>query len=69
MTPEAALETRRMLSLARIDYVTLTLVIAVMALKPTGDDVAVLTAMAVVLVGGTAFLVTGAGGEVSAPAG
>ncbi len=55
MTPEAAVEIRRMLSLARIDYITLMLVITVMALKPTGDDVVVLTVMALVMVAGTAY--------------
>ena len=58
MTPEAAVEIRRMLSLAKIDYITLMLVIAVMALKPTGDDVVVLTVMALVMVAGTAYFVT-----------
>jgi uncharacterized membrane protein len=56
LTPEAVYEARLMLAIARIDYVTLTLVIAVMAFKPTGDDVALLLVLAAVLVGGAAFV-------------
>jgi uncharacterized membrane protein len=58
LTPEAVYEARRMLAIARIDYVTLTLVIAVMAFKPTGDDVALLLVLAAVLVAGAAFIFT-----------
>jgi len=55
MTPRTLAETRRLLTLARVDYVTLLLVIAVMAIKPTGDDVAVLLAMGAILAGGWAW--------------
>jgi uncharacterized membrane protein len=52
MTPASLAETRRMLALARIDYVVLFLVIADMVIKPTGDDVAVLVGMAAIFVAG-----------------
>jgi hypothetical protein len=55
-TPETRLEMRRILWLARIDYIVLFLTIVTMALKPTGDDVGLLAAMAVVLVGGAAYV-------------
>jgi hypothetical protein len=45
-------ETRRLLALARIDYVVLFLVIADMAAKPTGDDAGLLIAMAIVFAAG-----------------
>jgi uncharacterized membrane protein len=58
LTAEAVYEARRMLAIARIDYVTLVLVFAVMAFKPTGDDVALLLVLAAVLVAGAAFIYT-----------
>lgn len=51
MSPGAAAEAERLLVLARADIVLLYLVVAVMVIKPTGADVAVLGAMAAVLVG------------------
>ena len=56
MSPRAMYEAKRMLALARIDYITLYLVVAIMAIKPTGDDVATLVVMGLVLVGGAALI-------------
>ena len=56
-SPRVLYETRKLLALARIDSATLLCVIAVMAIKPTGSDVAVLVALAVLLFGGSAFFV------------
>jgi hypothetical protein len=55
MSAEARVGALRLLALARIDLVVLLLVIADMVLKPTADDVGILAAMAIVLVGGVAF--------------
>jgi hypothetical protein len=52
MTPASLADARRLLALARIDYVVLVLVVADMAIKPTGDDVGLLVAMALVLAAG-----------------
>src|SRR3954447_14959439 len=49
MTPRVAAKITEMLTLARIDLVVLYLVIADMAIKPTGDDVGVLIGMAVIV--------------------
>lgn len=56
-TDEAFLETRKLLVKGRVDLVTLYLVIAVMTIKPTSDDVGLLAAMAVILAGGLAYVV------------
>jgi low temperature requirement protein LtrA len=58
MTPGSLAETRRLLALARIDYVVLFLVIADMAIKPTGDDVALLLVMAAILAAGLTWAIT-----------
>jgi len=55
MSPTTLAETRRLLTLARIDYVTLFLVIAVMVTKPTGDDTALLIVLAAILITGVAW--------------
>jgi uncharacterized membrane protein len=55
MTPEALLAARKLLTIARIDYVVLFLVVFDMVTKPTGDDVGLLVFMAAVLVAGTAY--------------
>lgn len=55
MTPEAMVEGRRLLTLARIDQVVLFLVVLDMVAKPTGDDVGLLVAMAAILVAGAAY--------------
>jgi hypothetical protein len=57
-TDAADRESRKLLTLARIDSVVLFLVVADMALKPTGDDVGLLLVMAAVLVGGLAWAVS-----------
>jgi uncharacterized membrane protein len=55
MTPEATLAGRRLLTLARIDYVVLFLVVFDMVAKPSGDDVGLLVGMALVLVAGAGY--------------
>ena len=52
VTPALAAEMRSVLTLARVDSVVLFLVVAVMVIKPTGDDVGVLVAMAAIFLGG-----------------
>jgi uncharacterized membrane protein len=56
MSPEAEIEIRKLLTKSRFDTVVLYLVVAVMALKPTGDDVGLLVAMAVIVVAGAAYV-------------
>ena len=57
MSPEAEYTARRMLALGRVDYIVLVMVVVDMALKPTGEDVGVLVAMAAVLLAGVAYVV------------
>jgi hypothetical protein len=47
-----------MLTLGRVDYVVLVMVVVDMALKPTGDDVGVLATLAAVLLAGVGYVVT-----------
>jgi uncharacterized membrane protein len=49
-TPEAAALCRRILRTACFDYIAILLVAAVMVLKPTADDVALLSTFAAILV-------------------
>jgi hypothetical protein len=56
MTPQTLVDVRKLLVKARIDTVTLVLVIADMVIKPTGDDVGVLIGMAVILLAGIAYI-------------
>ena len=56
MSHEAEIEIRRLLTKGRLDTVVLYLVVAVMALKPTGDDVGILAALAVIVVAGAAWV-------------
>ena len=56
MTPEALSEGRKLLTLARIDYIVLLLVVLDMVVKPTGDDVGLLVVMAAILVAGVAYV-------------
>lgn len=58
LTPVSLAETRRLLALARIDYIVLFLVIADMAIKPTGDDVGILIVMAALLTFGLIWTVS-----------
>jgi uncharacterized membrane protein len=55
MTPGAGVKITQLITLGRIDLVVLYLVVADMVLKPTGDDVGVLVAMAVILLAAIAF--------------
>jgi uncharacterized membrane protein len=55
MSPRATTEIRKLLALGRADAIALYLVVAVMALKPTGEDPAVLGAMALVVVAGVVW--------------
>ena len=54
---EAYALARRMMTFARLDYVVLFLVVFDMVVKPTGDDVAALVLMAVLLAAGAALFV------------
>jgi uncharacterized membrane protein len=58
LTAVSLAETRRLLALARIDTVVLFVVIADMAVKPTGDDVGVLIGMAAIFVVGLGYAIT-----------
>jgi uncharacterized membrane protein len=58
LTPASLAEARRLLALGRIDYVVLFLVIADMAIKPTGDDVGVLVGMAAIFATGLAYSIS-----------
>jgi uncharacterized membrane protein len=58
LTPELRTEIRKLIVMARLDYVTLFLVIADMVIKPTGDDAGVLIGMAVILVAGIAYILS-----------
>jgi uncharacterized membrane protein len=55
MTSEAAAKITQLVTLGRIDLVVLYLVVANMALKPTGGDVGVLIGMALILIAAVAF--------------
>jgi uncharacterized membrane protein len=54
--PEALLETRRLLTKGRADTVVIYLVVAVMTLKPTSDDVGLLAVMAAIVVASVAYV-------------
>jgi uncharacterized membrane protein len=56
LTPPLRTDIRKLIVMARLDYVVLFLVIGDMVVKPTGDDVAVLVAMAVILAAGIAYI-------------
>jgi uncharacterized membrane protein len=58
LTPELRTEIRKLIVMARLDYVTLFLVIADMVIKPTGDDAGALIGMAVILVAGIAYILS-----------
>ncbi len=57
ISAEAVAKGRQLATIGRIEAVILFLVVAVMALKPTIDDVGILAALAAVLVGSTAFFI------------
>ena len=68
ISPEAVAKGRQLATIGRIEAVILFLVVAVMALKPTIDDVGILAALAAVLVGSTAFFIVQARSAVTATA-
>ncbi|HZB07022.1 MAG TPA: DUF2269 family protein [Thermoleophilaceae bacterium] len=55
--PRLRADIRKLIVTARVDYVTFALVVFDMVAKPTGDDVGVLVAMAVILAIGIAYIV------------
>ena len=55
MTTEARTAIRKLLAKGQVDSVVLYVVVAVMVLKPTGDDVGVLAVMAAVVVAGLVY--------------
>jgi uncharacterized membrane protein len=57
MSPASEVETRRLLVKGRFDTLVLYLVVAVMVLKPTSDDVGLLVVMAAIIVAGAALVV------------
>ena len=57
MGAEAVVEIRKLLAKGRADAVVLYLVVAVMTLKPTGEDVAVLGVMGALVAAGLAYTV------------
>jgi uncharacterized membrane protein len=57
LTPQLRTGIRKLIVMARLDYVTLFLVIADMVIKPIGDDVGVLIGMAAILIAGIAYIV------------
>jgi uncharacterized membrane protein len=59
LTPALRTDVRKLIVMARLDYVVLFLVIADMVVKPTGDDAAVLIAMALIAIAGVAYVVMG----------
>jgi uncharacterized membrane protein len=56
LTPALRVAVRRLIVKARVDQVVLALVIFNMVVKPTGDDPAVLIAMALVLIAGIGYI-------------
>jgi uncharacterized membrane protein len=56
LTPPLRTDIRKLIVMARLDYVVLFLVIGDMVVKPTGDDAAMLVAMAVILAAGIAYI-------------
>jgi hypothetical protein len=57
LTPELRVRIRKLIVLARVDYVTFALVVLDMVAKPTGDDTGVLVAMALIFGAGIAYIV------------
>ena len=55
VTEGALVEGRRILHIAKFDYAVMLIIVADMVLKPTAADTAILTAMAVLLLGGVAL--------------
>ena len=59
LTPALRIDIRKLIVMARLDYVVLFLVIGDMVIKPTGDDPAVLIVMALIAIAGIAYVVMG----------
>jgi Predicted integral membrane protein (DUF2269) len=57
LTPELRAQIRKLIVTARVDYVTFALVVLDMVAKPTGDDVGLLVAMALILAAGVGYIV------------
>jgi uncharacterized membrane protein len=53
----AAAQAKRLLAISRVDGLAIVLVVAVMVVKPTGDDVAFLLVLAAILLAGAAYAV------------
>jgi hypothetical protein len=73
LTPELRARIRKLIVMARVDYVTFAVVVFDMVVKPTGDDAGVLTAMAAILIAGIAYVIVslraiGASAASAAPA-
>jgi hypothetical protein len=47
---------RKLIAMARVDYVTFALVVLYMVVRPTGDDSGVLIAMALILAAGIGYI-------------
>ena len=58
LTPKLRTDIRKLIVMARLDYVVLFLVIADMVFKPTGEDTAVLIGMGAILIAGVAYIVS-----------
>ena len=58
LTPQLRTDIRKLIVMARLDYVVLFLVIADMVFKPTGDDAGLLIGMAAILLVGIAYIVS-----------
>ena len=56
LTPELRVRIRKLIVMARVDYVTFALVVLDMVVKPTGDDGLVLLVMAAILAAGIAYI-------------
>ena len=67
-SPQAAFHVRRINVVSRMELVVLYLVVAVMALKPTGDDTGTLIIMAAVVLGTLALGLPKLRAEPPAPA-
>jgi Predicted integral membrane protein (DUF2269) len=57
LTPELRSNIRKLIAIARVDYVTFALVVLDMVVKPTGDDTGVLIAMGLILLAGVGYIV------------
>ena len=56
LSAEAEIEIRKLITKGRFDTVVLYLVVAVMVLKPTGDDAGILVALAAIVVAGAVYV-------------